>query len=106
MRFNTDKRVVLRLHPRKAKDNNDKYQLNGPLLISESHQRDLGVIVGETFKPHRQWAKATNNANSIMRLIKVSFMDTERPSATTWNTHSKSVAVAIFCTPSAVSKFQ
>ncbi len=54
MRFNTDKCVVLRLHPRQARDNNVQYQLNGWFLRSVSHQCDLGVIVNETLKPHRQ----------------------------------------------------
>ncbi len=53
MSFNTDKCVVVRLHPRQAKDNNVQYQLNGEPLRSVSHQRDLGVIVDETLKPHR-----------------------------------------------------
>ncbi len=35
-----------------------QYQLNGEHLRSVSHQRDLGVIVDETLKPHRQCVKA------------------------------------------------
>ncbi len=54
MRFNTSKYIFLRLHPRQAKDSNDQYQLNGELLKCVSHQRDLGGIVDEMFKPHRQ----------------------------------------------------
>ncbi len=50
-------------------------QLNGEYLRSVSHQRDLGVIVDETLKPHRQCAKAAKSANSIMRAIKASFMN-------------------------------
>ncbi len=73
--FNTDKCVVLRLHPRQARDNNVQYQLNGEHLRSISHQRDLGVRVDETLRPHRQCAKATKSANSIMRAIKASFMN-------------------------------
>ncbi len=53
MSFSTDKCVVLRLHPRQARENNFQYQLNGEHLRSVSHQRDLGVIVDETLKPHR-----------------------------------------------------
>ncbi len=63
MSFNTNKCVVLRLHPQHAKNNNPQYQLNGKLLRSVSHQRDLGVIVDETLKPSRQCAKAAKNAN-------------------------------------------
>ncbi len=70
MSFNTDKCVVLRLHPRQARDNNVQYQLNGEHLRSVSHQRDLGVIVDETLKPHRQCAMAAKSANSVMRTIK------------------------------------
>ncbi len=55
---NTDKCVVLRLHPQQAKNNSPQYQLNGKLLRCVSHQRDLGVIVDETLKPNRQCAKA------------------------------------------------
>ncbi len=69
--FNTDKCVVLRLHPQQAKDNN----LSGKLLRCLNHQRDLGVIVYETLKPNRQCAKAAKNANSIMRAVKASFTD-------------------------------
>ncbi len=69
MSLNTDKCVVLRLHPRHARDNRVQYQLNGEHPRSVSHQRDLGVIVDETLKPHRQCAKV-----SFMR-IKVSFMN-------------------------------
>ncbi len=75
MSFNTDKCVVLRLHHRQARDNNVQYQLNGEHLRSVSHQRDLGVIVDETLKPHRQCAKAAESANSILRAIKASFMN-------------------------------
>ncbi len=73
--FVTDKCVVLSLHPRQAKDNNVQYQLNGEPLRSISHQRDYGVIVDETLKPHRQCAKAAKSANLIMRAIKASFMN-------------------------------
>ncbi len=52
--------VVLRLQ--QAKDNNVQYQLNGEPLRSVSHQRDLGVIVDETLKPHRQCAKAVKKS--------------------------------------------
>ncbi len=52
-----------------------QYQLNGGYLRSVSHKCDLGVIVGETLKPHRQCAKAAKSANSIMRAIKESFMN-------------------------------
>ncbi len=75
MSLNTDQCVVLRLHPRQARDNNVQYQLNGEHLRSVSHQRDLGVIVDETPKPHRQCTKAAKSANSIMRAIKASFMN-------------------------------
>ncbi len=51
--LNTDKCVVLRLHPRQARDNNVQDQLNGEHLRSVSHQRDLGVIMDETLKPYR-----------------------------------------------------
>ncbi len=34
MSFNTDRFVVLRLHPRQARDNNVQYQLNGEHLRS------------------------------------------------------------------------
>ncbi len=75
MSFNKDKCVFLRLHPRQAKENNVRCQLNGEPLRSVSHQRDLGVIVDATLKPHRQCAKAAKSANSIMRAIKASFMN-------------------------------
>ncbi len=39
MSFNTGKCVILRLHPRQARDNNVQYQLNGEHLRSVSHQR-------------------------------------------------------------------
>ncbi len=69
MRFNTDKCVVLRLHPRQTMDNNVQYQLNGEQLSSVSHQRNLVVVVDETLKPHRQCVKAAKNAYSIMRAM-------------------------------------
>ncbi len=75
MSFSTETCVVLRLHPRQARGNNVQYQLNGEHLRSVSHQRDLGVIVDETLKPHRQCTKAAKNANSIMREKKASFMN-------------------------------
>ncbi len=75
MSFNTDKCVVLRLHPRQAKDNNVQHQLNGEPLRSVSHQRDLAVTVDETPKPHRICAKAAKSVNSIKRAIKASFMN-------------------------------
>ncbi len=75
MSLNTDKCVVLRLHPEQAKTNNPQYQLNGELLRCVSNQRDLGVSVDETLKPNRQFAMAAKNANSIMRTIKASFID-------------------------------
>ncbi len=68
MSLNTDKCVVLRLQPRKAKDNDIQYQLNEEHLRSANHQRDLGVIVDETLKPHHQ------STNSIMR-AKASFIN-------------------------------
>ncbi len=75
MSFDTDICVVLRLHPRQATDNNAQYQLNREHFRSVSHQRDLGVIVDETLKPHRQCAKAAKSVNSIMRAIKASSMN-------------------------------
>ncbi len=75
MSFNADRCVVLRLHPRQARDNNVQYQLNEEHLRSVSHQRDLGVLADETLKPHRQCAKPTKRANSIMRAIKATFMN-------------------------------
>ncbi len=72
MSFNADKCVVLRLHPRQARDNDVQYQLNGEYLRTVSHQRDLSV---ETLKPNRQCAKAANSANSIMIAIKALFMN-------------------------------
>ncbi len=75
MSLNTDKCVVFRLHPQQAKDNNPQYHLNGEHLRCVNHQRDLGVIMDETLKPNRQCAKAGQNANSIMRAIKTSFID-------------------------------
>ncbi len=73
--FNTDKRIVVWLHSQQAKNNNVQYQLIGEPLKSVSHPSDLGVIVVETLKPHRQCAKAAKSANSIMRTIKASFMN-------------------------------
>ncbi len=73
--FNTDKCVVLWLHPQQVKNNDPQYQLNGKFLRCVSHQRDLGVIVDETLKPNRQYAPVAKNANSIMRAIKASFID-------------------------------
>ncbi len=67
MSSNTDKCVVLRQHPRQARDREH--------LRSVSHQRDLGVIVDEALKPHRQSTKAAKSENSIMRAIKASFMN-------------------------------
>ncbi len=64
-----------RLHPQQSKNNSPQYQLNGKFLRRANHQRDLGVIVDETFKPNRQCAKAAKNANSIMRAIQASFID-------------------------------
>ncbi len=75
MIFNTDKCVILRLHPQQAKDSNPQYRLNGERLKRASHQFDLGVIVDEVLKPNHQCAKAAKNANSIMRAIKASFID-------------------------------
>ncbi len=74
MSFNAEKCIVLGLHPRQTKDNNVQCQLNGEHLRSVSHKRDLGAIVNETSKPHRQCTKAANSANSIMRAIRASFM--------------------------------
>ncbi len=53
MSFNTDKCVVLWLHPQQVKNNDPQYQLNGELLRCVSHQRDLGEIVDETLKSKR-----------------------------------------------------
>ncbi len=53
MSFNTDKCVVLRLHPQQANDNDVQYQLNGQPLKSVGPQLDLGAIVDETLKPDR-----------------------------------------------------
>ncbi len=78
MSFNTDKFVVLRLHSRQARNNNVQNQLNGEHLKSVIHQRDLGVIVDETLKPHHQCANAAKSANSIMRAIKASFTNITR----------------------------
>ncbi len=75
MSFNTDKCVVLRLHPRQVKDNNVQYQLNIEPLRSASHQRDLGVTVDETLKPHHQCENATKSANLIMRAQKASIVN-------------------------------
>ncbi len=63
MSFNTNKCVVLRLHPQQAKDKNAQYQLNGKRLRRVCHQRDLAVIVDETLKPHRKCANAAKGAN-------------------------------------------
>ncbi len=40
MSFNTDKCVVLRLHPRQAKDNKAQYQLNGEAFRSVNQECD------------------------------------------------------------------
>ncbi len=68
-----------------------QYKVNVEHLRSESHQRDLVVIVDETLKPHRQCAKAAKSVNSIMRAIKASFMNITPTllNGLTWNTHSK-----------------
>ncbi len=73
MSFNTDKCVVLALHPQQAKEKNPQYQLNGQRLRCVSHQRDLDVIMDETLKPNRQCAKAAKNVKSIMKAMKASF---------------------------------
>ncbi len=70
MSFNTDNCVVLWLHPQQTKDKNVQYQLNGEPLGSVRHKRDLGVIVDETLKPHRQYAMAAKSGNSTMKVIK------------------------------------
>ncbi len=75
IRFNRDECTVLRLYPRQTKDSNVQYQLNKEILRCVSHQGELGIIVDETLKPHRQGAKAAKNANSIMTAIKASFID-------------------------------
>ncbi len=64
MSLNTDKCVVLRLHPRQARENNVQYQLNGEHLRSVSHQCDLGVIVDETLKPHRRKGREKRQFNN------------------------------------------
>ncbi len=97
MNFNTNKCVVLRLHPQQPEDKNPQYQLNGERLRCVSHQRDLGVIVDETIKPYRQCVKAAKTANPIMRAVKAWFMNITptlfdklygSSSAPTWNIHS------------------
>ncbi len=85
-------------YPRQAKGSYFQYQLNEEPLRCVSHQRDLGVIVDEALKPHRQFANASKRATSIMRAIKASFINItsanfhkiyiEGSSAPTWNTHS------------------
>ncbi len=69
MRFITDKCAVLRLQPRQAKDSNVQYQLNNELLRYVNHKRDLGVIVDETLKPHRQCEKYTFDNESQKGII-------------------------------------
>ncbi len=73
MSFNTDKCVILGLHPQKEKDKHPQYQLNGERFRCVSYQRDLGVMVDETLKPNRQCAKAAKNVKSIMKAMKASF---------------------------------
>ncbi len=63
------------LYLRQVNDNDVQYQLNGQPLRSVSYQCDLGVLVDETLKPHRQCAKTVKSANYIMRAIKASFMN-------------------------------
>ncbi len=75
MCFNRDKCVALRLYSRQAKDSNHQYQLNEERLRSVIHQRELGVIVDKALKPHHQCAKAARSANSIVRAIRVLFMN-------------------------------
>ncbi len=69
MSFNADRWIVLRLHPRQAKDNNVQYQQNREPVRSVSHTRHWGVIVEEALKPHRQCANVVKSA------LKASFMN-------------------------------
>ncbi len=73
MSFNTDKCVVLALHPQEEKDKHTQYQLTGERFRCVNYQRDLGVMVDETRKPYRQCAKAAKNVKSIMKAMKASF---------------------------------
>ncbi len=71
MRFKTDKCVVLRPHPQQAEDSNPQYELNGERIRCVSRKRD----VDDTLKPNCQSAKVAQNANSIIRAIKASFIN-------------------------------
>ncbi len=69
MSFSTDNCVVPRLYLWQVNDIYVRYQMNWKPLGRVSHQRNSGVIVDETLKPHCQCAKGAKSINSIKTLF-------------------------------------
>ena len=72
MVFNVDKCKVLH-----CGHNNGQvhYVMDGNILESVEEERDLGVIIQSNLKVYKQCAKAARTANSVLGLIRRSFIN-------------------------------
>ena len=71
-RFNADKCKVLHF------DHNNgqvHYAMDGNILESVEEERDLGVIIQSNLKVDKQYAKAAKTANSVVGMIRRSFIN-------------------------------
>jgi ribonucleases P/MRP protein subunit RPP40 len=75
MKFNIDKCKVMHFG---AKNPEAEYNMNNVKLEVISEEKDLGVIISNTFKVSKQCAKAANKGNQILGLIKRTFISKEK----------------------------
>jgi hypothetical protein len=75
MKFNIDKCKVMHFG---AKNPEVEYNMNNVKLEVISEEKDLGVVISNTFKVSKQCAKAASKGNQILGLIKRTFISKEK----------------------------
>lgn len=73
--FNTDKCKSLHIGRSNRKH---KYEMDGTELEQVHHERDLGVIIDDDLKFHKQTAAAIKKANSVLGLMKKTFVSFDK----------------------------
>ena len=63
MLFNSDKCHILHLGPNNC---NHTYRMGDEELLKVEHEKDVGVIVHQSLKPHMQCTRAAARANAVL----------------------------------------
>jgi len=75
MAFNKDKCKVIHVGKNNLKH---RYHINGSVLETATHEKDVGVIVHETLKPSLQCTEAAKKANYVLGQISRAFQYRDR----------------------------